>query len=648
MKWSLAEALKLVRARLGIRLALWGSLLAVAPLVVMSSAAAVGARLAMTEQVHGTLIAEAQGFATVVERSVYERETSVKMWAQDPVLLGGLIYGSYDKSNELLAERLVLYPMFKGLLLLGADGNAVAASSPELLRDARAHGLFTGEGWFQSGIRGDLSVEMPEGQDRLFGGEVLLLTVPLVNREHQPLGLLAGAYNWLDVAKSARPAQRRAQARGQPSLMLTVTDQHGHALFNSTGARAPQLGDLRDGGPTGVGRVDGQVVAWAINQSDLKSVADSWVFVAALDEREAYGLIRNLLTATGGLTTALIAAAVTLAVWLARRMIQPIRALHQTVTHILRDKDLTQPVPVGTPDEIGELAGAFAEMMARLREMLHRLRMAAFAFSSAAQALHTATDDQKVAFTRQAFTLEEANTTAREIKQTSLLAAKKAESMLEAASRAGEIGKQGEASLAATLGGLGEIRGQVTSIAAQIGKLSERTQQIGTITRTVKDLADQSNMLALNAAIEAVRSGEHGKGFSIVAREIRNLADQSIRATERVKEILDDTARAIRSTAKTTDKGTERMEQELVQVRGSGETLRNLSSILQDSSEVVRQIAAAVQQQDAGFAQIFVAISDLSTLMDESLQRLSTTEEAARLVRETSEEVSQVASAYRV
>ncbi|HZN93753.1 MAG TPA: methyl-accepting chemotaxis protein, partial [Myxococcales bacterium] len=373
-----------------------------------------------------------------------------------------------------------------------------------------------------------------------------------------------------------------------------------------------------------------------------------WVFAATLPEDVAYELIRSLHLATVAGAAVLIAVAVALAFWVSRRLIQPIRALQQTVTTIMRDKDLTQPVPVSSSDEIGELASSFAEMVQRLREMLHRLRLAAFAFSSAAQALHAATDDQKVAFTRQAFTLEEANTTAKEIKQTSMLAAKKAESMLEAAIRADEVGKQGEASLAATLGGLGEIREQVTTIAAQIGKLAERTQQIGTITRTVKDLADQSNMLALNAAIEAVRSGEHGKGFSIVAREIRNLADQSIRATERVKEILDDTARAIRAAAQTTDRGTERMEQELVQVKGSGESLKELSTILQNSGNVVRQIAAAVQQQDAGFAQIFVAIADLSTLMDESLQRLSTTEQAARLVRETSEEVSQVAGAYRV
>src|SRR5205807_7876883 len=114
----------------------------------------------------------------------------------------------------------------------------------------------------------------------------------------------------------------------------------------------------------------------------------------------------------------------------------------------------------------------------------------------------------------------------------------------------------------------------------KITQLSERTQQIGGITQTVKDLADQSNMLALNAAIEAVRSGEHGKGFAVVAREIRSLADQSIQATNRVREILEDISGAIRSAVQITEAGKQRMESGLVQMKSSGENLRELSSIV--------------------------------------------------------------------
>ncbi|HVE85450.1 MAG TPA: methyl-accepting chemotaxis protein, partial [Myxococcales bacterium] len=456
MSWTPADVprwiLRRVRSRLGIRLAVSVSLLAVGPLVLLSLVLAYRTRAVMADQVHGTLVAEAQGFAAAVERSLFEREASLRGWAEDPILLGGLIYGSYDKSNAVLAGFQRRYPMFRGLLLLDTAGNAVAASAPALLKDARASGALAGRPWFQDALAGRRAVEPPAGADPLFRAKVLLLAEPLLDREGRPLGVVAGAYDWADVAKTAHPAVERAKARGQPSLDLLIGDRHGHPLFDSSGGRALSLqGWTREGGGDRVAVREGRVVAWAMNQSDLASVADAWVFAATVEEGEAYGLARSMLWAVGLGSGVLVALAVLLAFRLSRQMIEPIRELQRSVTTIVKDRDLTTRVPVSTADEIGDLAAAFSQLVERMREMLHRLRQSAFAFSSAAQALHAATDDQKLAFTRQAFTLEEASTTAKEIKQTSQLAARKAESMLQAAARADTVGKESEASLVVTL-----------------------------------------------------------------------------------------------------------------------------------------------------------------------------------------------------
>jgi methyl-accepting chemotaxis protein len=183
-------------------------------------------------------------------------------------------------------------------------------------------------------------------------------------------------------------------------------------------------------------------------------------------------------------------------------------------------------------------------------------------------------------------------------------------------------------------------------MASRIRSLGERARQIATITTAVKDLADQSNMLALNAAIEAVRSGEHGKGFSVVAREIRTLADQSIQATNRVREILQDVADAIRDTVSITEAGAEKVQTSLVLVQNSGESLKALGTIVRDNTAAVRQIAAAVGQQNAGISEIFEAVKDLSRMMDETLERVQASEEAAGLVRGVAGEVSSVVRQY--
>jgi methyl-accepting chemotaxis protein len=237
--------------------------------------------------------------------------------------------------------------------------------------------------------------------------------------------------------------------------------------------------------------------------------------------------------------------------------------------------------------------------------------------------------------------------TSQQIKQTSRVAAEKAEGVLLIAERAEVTSRSGETAIERSLSGLAEIKAQAEEIAAKIADLNQRTQQIGIITQTVKDLADQSNMLALNAAIEAVRSGEHGKGFAVVAREIRSLADQSIQATNRVNEILDSVASSIRTAVAMVEKGGQRMEAGVLEVRTSGDSLRTLSGIVHESSQSARQIAAAVSQQDAGIGQIFRAISDQSLLMEETLKRVEGTRSAIGTVKRASEQVAVLASRYR-
>jgi methyl-accepting chemotaxis protein len=350
----------------------------------------------------------------------------------------------------------------------------------------------------------------------------------------------------------------------------------------------------------------------------------------------------SVIAAAGFLLTMLLLA------WVVAQLMEPVRELTRVTSEIVLKGDLTQTIQVKSSDEIGLLASAFAQMVEKLRDIPKRLQETTQMLLSSVGALGKSTDDQSQMVSRQAAAVQETQVTVQEIKQTSLLAAQKAEAVLKVAERADEISRQGEVAISQSLGGLADIRTQVDEIAQKIGELQERTRQIGLITETVKDLADQSNMLALNAAIEAVRSGEHGKGFAVVAREIRSLADQSIQATNRVREILDDIGSAIRTAVSITEKGALKMEGGLVQMKQSGENLRELSGIVKDNAAAVRQIAAAVSQQNAGISQIFAAVSDLNQMMDETLARLEHTGKSVDALRDVSTQVSQVVTSFRV
>jgi len=297
-------------------------------------------------------------------------------------------------------------------------------------------------------------------------------------------------------------------------------------------------------------------------------------------------------------------------------------------------------------DEVGELSFTTAQAFEQLKAFSLSLGESAQELMRSAQDLGLSTSKQSEVITLQATALQETQVTAQEIKQTSILAAQKAESVLQQTEAADNISNAGEQAIQRSLNGLQEIGDQVREMAKRIKALDERTQQIANITTTVKDLADQSNMLALNAAIEAVRSGEHGKGFGVVAREIRALADQSIQATNNVREILQDISNAIRSTVAITEKGSEKIESSLVQVREFGTNIRQLSSIVRDNAASVRQITAAVAQQNAGIGQIFTAVSDLSKLMDQTVNQLRASDNALVLVRNVTDKVSSFVGAY--
>ena len=350
-------------------------------------------------------------------------------------------------------------------------------------------------------------------------------------------------------------------------------------------------------------------------------------------------LMLGLLLVVGGVAAVAV---------LSRSIVGPLRELTDAAAHIVQSGDLTRPIHVTGGGEVGQLAQSFSQMVERLRSVIENLQQASEALNASTEQLNASSTEQSQTVARQASALQETQVTAQEIRQTSLLAAQKADAVLSVAERADELSRNGEASLEQTLAGLNDIRTQVQEIAQKILELGERTVQIGSITQTVKDLADQSNMLALNAAIEAVRSGENGKGFGVVAREIRALADQSIESTDRVRELLDDIGNSVSVAVRITERGSQRMEAGLEQVRSYGKNLAELSNIIQDNASAVRQIAAAVGQQNVGINQITTAVSDLSKMMDETVSRIGATGEAATTLQIISDQLSSAVKSYRV
>jgi methyl-accepting chemotaxis protein len=335
----------------------------------------------------------------------------------------------------------------------------------------------------------------------------------------------------------------------------------------------------------------------------------------------------------------------TLVAWL--QVQRQMRAMH-TVREAIEALAMGAPVAPAwvSTDEAGDLADGMRSVLVKLREIPLTLQDSANRLAEAGATLSSATEQQRQSITQQAASLQEAQVTSEEIKQTSETAAQKADAVLTVAMRVEELGRVGEQALQQSLSGLATIHQFVEGMLDKVSRLGDSARQIGGITTTVKGIADRSNMLALNASIEAVRSGEHGKGFAVVAREIRGLADQSVQSTGRIRDILEEISQAINDTVSMGEQGTRQLEQGLRMVKQSGENFRELAGIVQQSSASVRQISATVRQQNEGISQIFTAIRQLSTIMEETVGRIESTQQASQMLKAVSNEVTQLARTY--
>ncbi|RKH44803.1 methyl-accepting chemotaxis protein [Corallococcus sicarius] len=386
-----------------------------------------------------------------------------------------------------------------------------------------------------------------------------------------------------------------------------------------------------------------------------KTVHDRLESVTAQQEaaqREAFmevsSLHRSTLTWVLLLSVVCMAALAALMVWLLREVTQPLARLTESATRIARDGDLTQLIDTSSQDEVGELARSIQTLQQRLRSVPGTLHAVVTELTAAASRLNAASHEQLNFLTNQSRSLTEASSTIAEIAQTSGMAASRAEMVLKVAAQADAFSSSGQVSIERSAEGLQQIRQRVGALVGSIGHLSEQAVHAGEIIGSVKDLADQSNVLALNAAIEAARAGEEGRGFAVVAKEMRALSGQSLQSTQRIGKILLEINQAIRQTVGIAEGDSQKMEEGIEQVLASATTLKDITQVVQESSQAARQIVASVTQQNAGITQMTEVVTQLSEMMSDVVMATSNAEEAVGQINASLGKLQELSTSFRV
>lgn len=292
------------------------------------------------------------------------------------------------------------------------------------------------------------------------------------------------------------------------------------------------------------------------------------------------------------------------------------------------NSDLT--VKVEARSENDTIGKALAVMVENLKGDNVKIHEAVRTLSSSLSQISAASAELTASAAETASAVAETNATVEEVKQTAHLSNEKSRQVADVARRAVSTSQQGRKAADDASSGMKDIRTQMDTIAQSIVKLSEQSQHIGDIIYVVNDLADQSNILAVNASIEASKAGAEGRGFTVVAREIRNLSDQSKESVAQIQSILADIQKATSSAVMITEQGGKAVETGANLSAQTGEAILNLSTVINQSAQSSAQIAASSQEQLAGLDQVAVALGSIKQAGEQNLESSRQLEEAVR------------------
>ena len=294
----------------------------------------------------------------------------------------------------------------------------------------------------------------------------------------------------------------------------------------------------------------------------------------------------------------------------------------------LSDGDLTARANLVSQDELGEVAQAFNQMAADFSSIIGTIRnsadqvtCAAETQSNAAEQIAALANSQREQATNAATAIEGLNTMVKEV-------AEKAQSISEAAHEASAMADKGHDVVNAAVNGIQAISRTVNESEAMIESLGHRSDQIGQIVGVIKDIADQTNLLALNAAIEAARAGEQGRGFAVVADEVRKLAERTTNATSEISTMIGAIQSEISSAVTTMGKGGEQAEEGVAMAHQADEAIDQITASVKRVVEMIQQIAHATREESEITGTVATRIDHIAQMASESSETIGQTAQA--------------------
>lgn len=320
------------------------------------------------------------------------------------------------------------------------------------------------------------------------------------------------------------------------------------------------------------------------------------------------------------LLATMIIVGVGISYFLANLISRALSSLQVTVEYIEKGGDLTQRAEIKTNDEIGNLAGAFNRFVENLSNIVSEVMHQSNQVATAAEQLSAITVETSQGVQQQTDEIRQVATAMDQMSATVVEVASNAENASQSAEDGNSEANNGRQVVSATISAISELATDVESSSTVIENLKGDSENIGTVLDVIKNIAEQTNLLALNAAIEAARAGEQGRGFAVVADEVRTLAQRTQQSTTEIESLITALQGGAQQAVNVMVQSREKAEDTVNQAQQAGESLNAINQSVGSILNMNTQIASAAEEQSATTAEITRNINNIQGIAEQTAQ----------------------------